>query len=655
MARPRPPSRALGRGIEGAAALMMRPVRSLLNVVTGEEPPLDLRLVGRTVLEAIVVGLTVGAAGCLMLVALEFFETQILEHLLAYPHLRAVGEAPAPAAAPETPRLYLVLLVPALGGLLAGLLARLAPEIRGGGGDAMIEAFHHRGGVIRRRVAILKPLASIATLASGGAGGREGPTMHLGGAIGSWIGSLLPTTDRERRVLMIAGVAAGVSAVFRTPLGAALLAIEVLYRDDFESEALVPAVLASVVAYSLSTSVLSTAPMFGDLPAFPFHWEHLPFYAVTAIVVALAAAGFVRLLASVRRATSLLPGPTWTRPALGGLGLGALAVAVYLFAPTWLSVPASHVSTLGGGYGAGQLAITGDDALGVGASAALVLIAVGVLRALATSLTIGSGGSAGDFAPSLAIGAALGGAVGHAAAAWFDVPGIVPGAFALIGMATFYGGAANVPLAATIMVCEMAGSYDLLVPLMLAQGVAFVSLRRVTLYPAQLANQRSSPAHAASWGRYTLATIRAGELLDGRREVRTVVVGDQADRVLQVMAEADAQEVFPVVDADGRLRGLITGANTRAVAAAEDARWMVAADLMVPPVVVGQDTPLGEVARALVRHDLRAVPVVDGANRILGLVDEHDVSRAYAGAIEVGGRRSTKMAAVTAEPEPKPD
>jgi CIC family chloride channel protein len=231
----------------------------------------------------------------------------------------------------------------------------------------------------------------------------------------------------------------------------------------------------------------------------------------------------------------------------------------------------------------------------------------------------------------------------------------VPGAFALIGMATFYGGAANVPLAATIMVCEMAGSYDLLVPLMLAQGVAFVSLRRVTLYPAQLANQRSSPAHAASWGRYTLATIRAGELLDGSREVRTLVVGDQADRVLQVMAEADAQEVFPVVDADGRLRGLITGANTRAVAAAEDARWMVAADLMVPPVVVGQDTPLGEVARALVRHDLRAVPVVDGANRILGLVDEHDVSRAYAGAIEVGGRRSTKMAAVTAEPEPKPD
>lgn len=644
---PRPSaSRSLGRSLEGAAALVMRPVRSLLNVVMGEEPPLDLRLVGRTVLEAIVVGLTVGAIGCLMLVALEFIETLVLENLLKYPHVRAVGEASTPFFDAGNTRLYLVALIPALGGLLTGLLSRLAPEIRGGGGDAMIDAFHHRGGVIRRRVALLKPLASIATLASGGAGGREGPTMHLGGAIGSWIGTFLPATERERRVLMVAGVAAGISAVFRTPLGAALLAIEVLYRDDFESEALIPAVLASVVAYSLSATVLSTSPMFGNLPRFPFRWEHLPFYFVTAVVVALAASAFVKLLASVKRAAARLPGPDWARPALGGLLLGALAVLVFLTVPAWLDVPASHVATLGGGYGAGQLAITGDAALGAGTAAALVLVVVGVIRALATSLTIGSGGSAGDFAPSLAIGAVLGGAVGHAAAAWFDVPGIVPGAFALVGMAAFYGGAANVPLAATIMVCEMAGSYDLLVPLMLAQGVAFIALRRVALYPAQLPNQRSSPAHAASWGRYTLATIHAGELLKPGRVVQTLAPSDDADHVLRVMADADAQEVFPVVDANGRLCGLVTGANTRAVAATEDARWMVAADLMVAPAVVRQDAPLGEVARALVRHDLRAVPVVDAAGRILGLVDEHDVSRAYAGAIDASGRRSVRMSAI---------
>lgn len=651
MADPRPsPPRGLGRSLETAAALVLRPMRSLLSVVMGEEPPLDLRLVGRTVLEAIVVGLTVGAAGCLMLLALEFVETLVLEHLLAYPHLRAVGESRTPFVDAGGVRLALVALAPMLGGLIAGLLARLAPEIRGGGGDAMIEAFHHHGGAIRRRVIALKPLASIATLASGGAGGREGPTMHLGGAIGAWIGTILPATERERRVLMVAGVAAGISAVFRTPLGAALLAIEVLYRDDFESEALIPAVLASVVAYSLSASVLSTAPMFGALPRFPFRWEHLPFYGLTAVVVALAASAFVKLLAAVRRAAARLPGPTWTRPALGGLALGGLAVVVFVTIPGWLEVPAAHVATLGGGYGSGQLAITGDPALGVGSAAALALVAIAAIRALATALTIGTGGSAGDFAPSLAIGAALGGAVGHAASAWFGVDGVAPGAFALVGMAAFYGGAANVPLAATIMVCEMAGSYDLLVPLMLAQGVAFVALRRVALYPAQVPNQRSSPAHAAAWGRHAVATIHAGELVVAGRPVITLAPGDPADVVLRVMADADQQAVFPVLDAAGQLCGLVTGPGTREVAAEEDTRWAVAADLMVAPVAVREDVALGEIARALVQHDLRAVPVVGADGRIVGLVDEHDVSRAYAGAIDAGGRRSAQRAAV--EPPP---
>lgn len=647
---PAPRGFGLGKTFEDAAALVIRPVRSLLGVIMGEDPPLELQLVGRVVLEAIVVGLTVGAAGCLMLVALEHVEALVLEHLLRYPHVRPAGDHRAGTVAAGAVRLWAVALVPMVGGLIAGLLSRLAPEVRGGGGDAMIDAFHHRGGVIRRRVILLKPLASIATLGSGGAGGREGPTMHLGGAIGSWIGTILPATDRERRVLMIAGVAAGIAAVFRTPLGAALLAIEVLYRDDFESEALIPAVLASVVAYSLSATVLSTSPMFGELPRFPFRWEHLPLYALTAVLVALAAYGFVALLAAVRRGVARLPGPRWATPALGGLALGGLAVAVYLVVPGWLGVPASHTSLLGGGYGGAQLAITGDDALGIGAGAAAVLAVVGVLRALATSLTIGSGGSAGDFAPSLAIGALLGGAVGHAASAWFDIGGISPGAFALVGMAAFYGGAAKVPLAATIMVCEMAGSYDLLVPLMLAQGIAFVALRRVALYPAQVPNQRSSPAHAASWGRHTLASIPAGELLTPGRPVATLGPGDDADTVLRVMADAEAQPVFPVVDAAGALLGLVTGAGAREIAAADDdARWAVAADLMVPPASVRETTPLGEVARVMVDRDLRAVPVVDAAGRLLGLVDEHDVSRAYAGALEAGPRRSQRMPAI---PEP---
>ncbi len=624
---------------------MLRPVRTLLATVVGDEPPLELQLLGRVVLQAILVGLTVGLGGVLFLVGLDQLEHLVLDRAIGYPHLRAAGEASASHVG-AAPRLWLVVLAPIAGALVAGALSRLAPEIRGGGGDAMIGAFHHRGGAVRRRVIALKPLASIATLGTGGAGGREGPTMQLGAAIGAWIATVLPGTDRERRVLMIAGVAAGLSAVFRTPLGAALLAIEVLYRDDFESDALIPAVLASVVAYSLSATLLSTEPMFGVLPRFPFHWEHLPFYAAAALLVALAAFLFVRLLRAVEHLATRLPGPAWLRPALGALALGVLALAVLVVAPRLTDDPPAFVGVLGGGYGVSQLAITGDGALGLGTAAALTLVAAAGLRALATALTIGTGGSAGDFAPSMALGGLVGGALGHLAAAWFDVDGLAPGAFALVGMATFYGGIAKVPLAATVMVCEMTGSYDLLVPLMLAQAIAFVALRRVTLYPSQFPSQRFSPAHAAAWARTEIVKIRAGELVAAGRAIVTLRPADDADAVLQALADAPSQPVFPVIADDGRLRGLVTGPSTREIAAADDASWAIAADLMIAPVAVSRATPLGEVARLLLEHDLRGLPVVDDDGRIVGMLDEHDVSRAYVGA----ARTSRQITAV--EPPP---
>ncbi len=639
-ARPR-----AGWGFDDAAALLMRPVRSLLGVIVGEEPPLELQLVGRLLLQAIAVGLTVGAAGCLLLVALEHIEVLLLDQAAGYARLRATGEGGEVIAAGGE-RLWLIALLPVVGALLTGLLSRLAPEIRGGGGDATIDAFHQHDGRIRRRVILLKPLASLATLATGGAGGREGPTMHLGGALGVWVAGLLPTTPRERRVLMIAGVAAGISAVFRTPLGAALLAIEILYRDDFESEALIPAVLASVVAYSLSASTLSTAPMFGQLPRFPFHWEHLPLYAAAALVVALAAIAFVALLRGVHRAAGRLPGPSWLSPVFGGAALGLLAVATLLVVPGWFGVDPAQVAVLGGGYGSAQLAITGTA---VGWVAAGVLLVAAALRAIGCALTVGTGGSAGDFAPSLAIGALVGAAVGHVATATLDVGGLHPGAFALVGMATFYGGIAKVPLAATVMVCEMAGSYDLLVPLMASQAIAFLALRRIALYPAQLQDQKSAPAHALAYQRRELARLTAGELIAGGRHVVTFAPSTSGAELLERMADNPDQQVFPVVDAAGVLLGLVTGAGTRPIAAAYDVRWVVAADVMTTAASVLVTTPLPEVARALLAGDLRALPVVDGDGRIVGLVDEHDVSRAYLG-IADGPRLSQKFPAVSPPP-----
>jgi CIC family chloride channel protein len=215
---------------------------------------------------AALVGAVAGLSGALFFGALEYVQRFLLEDLAGYIALRAHGETFAARESTRPFRPWLLVFLPALGGLACGLLTRAAPEVRGGGGDAMIEAFHHHGGVIRRRVIWIKAVASLCTLGTGGAGGREGPTMQIGGALGSVIARVLRVSARERRILLVAGVAAGISAVFRTPLGAALLAVEVLYRDGFESDALVPSVLSSVISYSVVISIFGESTLFSHAP-----------------------------------------------------------------------------------------------------------------------------------------------------------------------------------------------------------------------------------------------------------------------------------------------------------------------------------------------------------------------------------------------------
>ena len=292
---------------------------NLLPIIFAETAPLDLRIVGRMLFHAAVVGMAAGFAGALFFGSLEYVQRFLLEDLAGYTVLRAHGETFAARQGPRIFRPWLLVLLPALGGLACGLLTRLAPEARGGGGDAMIEAFHHNGGIIRRRVIWVKALASLFTLGTGGAGGREGPTMQIGGALGSVVARILGVSARERRILLIAGVAAGISAVFRTPLGAALLAVEVLYRDGYESDALIPAVLASVVSYSVVISIFGESTLFAHAPRFPFVPRHLPLYGLLAILVAALAVVFVSTLRRTKKAFNALPVPSWARPALGGL------------------------------------------------------------------------------------------------------------------------------------------------------------------------------------------------------------------------------------------------------------------------------------------------------------------------------------------------
>src|SRR5450432_871866 len=271
-----PPEEPPPNPFMNATAAVFRPMRNLVGLLTPIDQPLELQIAGRTLFHAALVGLGAGILGCAFYAGAEMAQNVLLEQFAGYDPLRAANDLVIGGARSPHTRLWLLMFIPALGALLAGVLTRYAPECRGGGGDATIEAFHHHDGVVRRRVLWVKPLASILTLGSGGSGGREGPTMQIGAGIGSTIGRYLGVSARERRVLMVAGVAAGISAVFRAPLGAALIAIEMLYRDDFESEALIPSVLASVIAYSVSISVFGEATLFGHLAPYSFQPSHIP-------------------------------------------------------------------------------------------------------------------------------------------------------------------------------------------------------------------------------------------------------------------------------------------------------------------------------------------------------------------------------------------
>jgi CIC family chloride channel protein len=595
-----------------------------------ESAPLDLRIVGRTLLHAAAVGVAAGLAGAAFFAGLEYFTRGVLEELAGYIPLRADGETFAASSGSHTFRPWLLAILPALGGLACGLITRLAPETRGGGGDAMIDAFHHEGGFIRRRVIWIKALASMFTLGTGGAGGREGPTMQIGGALGALVGRVLQVSTRERRILMVAGVAAGISAVFRTPLGAALLAVEVLYRDGFESEALIPAVLASVVSYSVIISIFGESTLFARVPRFPFVPAHLPLFLLLALLIAAVSVGFLGVYQGLGRFFKKLPVPGWAQPAIGGLMLGAFCTPVIMLVGHHLKAAGQGLGLLGGGYGAVQMAISGSPWLPEGWSAVAWLVALGFAKLIAASITIGSGGSAGDFAPSLAIGGLLGGAFGRAAGLLLHDPRISYGAFALVGMGTFYGGIAHAPLSALVLVCELAGNYDLLVPLMLTQGIAFVALRNRALYSSQVPTQRDSPIHRDSLLLDVLRGMRVSQLMQSGTAPVCFRKQTSAAEILQKVRDTADQEVFPVLDDEQRVVGLVT-ASTLRVTSLEvgETPWILAADLMQHVVFVRPDDDLRTATERMVSSGLRELPVLDSERRLLGLLDESEVAEVY--------------------------
>jgi len=514
---------------------------------------------------------------------------------------------------------WVLVAAPAIGGLLSGLLVwKFCPEAEGHGTDALVEAFHRHRGHIRKRVPIVKSIASVILLGTGGSAGREGPIAQIGAGFGSFLGKALKLTDNERRLLLLAGAAGGIGAIFRCPLGGALFLVEVLYRDDFEVEALVPAVLASVVAYSVFTMFYGAGTIFVTLPHYSFDPRQLPFYLVMAMGAAFVGWLYIKIFYGMHRtvfARMNIPKPL--KPMLGGLMVGLLG----LFLP----------QAFGAGYGWLQEAILPREGmLPVGWLGAITFLGIALLKVLTTSFSVSSGGSGGVFGPSVVIGGMVGGAFGLA---FHELaPTIVPqpGAFVIVGMACFFGGVAHVPVSSLVMASEMTGSYDLLVPIMLAEVVVLVMLRRWTLYEKQVATRRDSPAHGAEYVLDVLQHIQVKDVVNPKREVVSVSAASPLSDLLPRVLGAN-QSVFPVLDENEKLTGVVTLDGLRSLIYEEElAQLAIAADCVQPVVAL---EPRDSLATALERFTSSQYPellVLEPETRtVIGAVSFSELLRAY--------------------------
>ena len=511
----------------------------------------ERKYIQRWVLLSILIGIVAGFGAFAFYLLLQIMTDFFLGYLAGFQPTPPAGEQDVPyISLPTAPfRLWVLALMPALGGLIAGLVIySFAPEAEGHGTDAIIDAFHNKKGVIRKRVPLIKAIASAITIGSGGSAGREGPIAQIGGGFGSWLGTKLKLGERETRMMMVCGAAAGIGAMFKAPLGSALFGTEVLYKRDFEMESLIPAIVSSVVAYAVFCSIPSIGwhPIF-DTPPYTFtHPKELIFFAVLGIACTALGIFYIKVFYATRAFFKRLAIPNHLKPAIGGALVGIFVLVIGYFEPQALD------GILGMGYGTVQTAI--DMELPLPELIELMLI-VAIAKIFTTSLTIGSGGSGGVFAPSLVIGAMLGGLFGGISHFFFPeiITETTMSAFVVVGMAAFFAGAAKVPIAAILMISEMAGSYSLLVPLMLTSVVAYALSGGWTIYEKQVKTRKESPAHRREFMVDLLEGIR---VKDAYIEDVQTISADTTVKEALYFVERTGHIAYPVVDKVGRMVGI---------------------------------------------------------------------------------------------------
>jgi len=558
----------------------------------------------------IAIALVVGAGGGLGAVVFRDLIRWFTILFTGHSDYSAAGHA----VNPNVPWLgiYFVMLTPVVGGLIYGpLIQRFAPEARGHGVPEVMLAVAERGGRIRPQVAVVKSLASAICIGAGGSVGREGPIVQIGSALGSSIGQVLHVSETRLRLLVACGTAAGISATFNAPIAGVFFALELILQD-FAVDSFGAVVLASVTADVIGRAAFGNQA-FLTLPAFHIvsTWE-FGLYAILGVLGGLAGLAFIRVLYGTEDLLDRIwHGPEWLRPVAGGVLLGLLLLAL--------------PELYGVGYPVLQHAVAGQIVLGL----LLVLLAG---KMIATSLTIGIGGSGGVFAPSLFMGAMLGTAFGLVAGHLFHGAVAPAGAYGLVGMGAVFAGAARAPITAVLIIFELTGDYTIILPLMVAivaaAGLSSL-LSKDTIYTLKLRRRGIDILRSRTSNLMQVLRVR-----DAMQPVpEPLAAATPLNDVVSRFAQRDVT-ALPVVDADGAYRGVVTAEEVEG--ALRDATAdITAGNLADVPVAVPPDATLEAALSQLVHQDRSTLPVMEsGGSTILGWLTHRDILVAYQARVE---------------------
>ena len=507
-------------------------------------------------------------------------------------------------------RPWMIPLITGGGGLVVGLLTtRFAPESAGHGTEAVIDAFHNKEGVIRPRIPLLKAITASITIGTGGSGGREGPAAQIAAGFGSIVSRLLKLGVEDRRIAVATGLGAGIGSLFKAPLGAALLSTEIFYRRDFEVRALLPALIASVTGFVIFGSVFGWLPIFSiSESAAEFNQPlHFILYAVVGVCCAVTGRLYVTSFYGIQDLFQKWSIPRFIKPAIGGLLVGIIG----MFLP----------QILGGGYGWLQVGIFDDVKL----FPIWILIAILLLKILATSLSIGSGGSAGVFGPGLVIGGFVGAVVGeifHSFALFTDIQ---ISTIAIVSMIAFFGAVSKAPISTIIMGSEMTGGYALLPAMILASVVSYglIGLKS-SIYRSQPMDRTESPAHKHEYH----ALLKKRPISDAIdisfnkiRHDRTV------GEAIQILKDSKPDSIA-IVDADGKYVGF-ADSDGLAKLGSPDALLSEIIPSIVAAPGVGTGDSLYDAVKKMSDSKMMELPVISEENVVVGTVSMSGIMEAY--------------------------